>query len=182
MQNFLKSTPRTHREADLPKFMKRPLSRNLNFAAATAKLHGVTVEHLLDTIAKRKALRMARMYRRRAAERSVLKKGQHRYELQPGRLKAGEGELDGLLLACNISKEQACEIFGVNISAFNRWYGFPLHPWPCRFLRLYGWALNARKWMEDNGLDPELFTMKPVTEYKNAGRYPRKASDIEVQT
>lgn len=163
------------------KFRKRPLSQNLHYAAAMAELHGVTVERLLDTIAKRKAVRLASFYRKRSRKRVRLNgRTVVHSSRSTEKLQAAEGEMNGLMLACNLDKAAVCELFGMHRSTFERWCGFPLMEWPCRFLRLYGWALNARAWMTKNGLDPEQFVMAPVTEYKPQGRYPRKASDIEI--
>jgi hypothetical protein len=81
-------------------------------------------------------------------------------------------------LAAGVSKAKFCELVGIDPSVFDRWYGFPLHAWPVEFLRLYGWAQNMARQMQEWGRDPEAYRPQ-VPPRAKAGAYPRIAEQVK---
>ena len=99
--------------------------------------------------------------------------------LQGEALRAGQGELHGLLSACGLDEAEFCALVGIDRSVFYRWYGHPLHKWPAVLLFHFGWAKNMANFLAARGWDPEKF--RPLLPLPTtAGQYPRKAGDLKI--
>lgn len=163
-----------------------PLWKKPAIYTAVAEQHGVTVEHLLETIQLRKKFKLYRFYRARTRKRHLEAReakgqwglGGYKRTRNPEVALTGQGEMHQLLAICRLTQRAFCEMVGIRESAFVRWYGFPLHPWPIRFLRLFAWTLAARRWMMDNGVDPEQFNPALPTRKIMTGQFPRKPGDL----
>ena len=160
--------------------VKRSLShpQRAKFVAYLADMQGVTPEHFLMIVRRRREFRTARMYRRRSRKRNMAKNPQFNRGspmLEGKALYSGEGELHALLRVVGLDQKEFCERIGVRPQQFSNWYGHPMHPWPVEFLREYGWAKNMAQYLTDHDIDPEQFKPKIPERVMPTGRYPRKA-------
>jgi hypothetical protein len=138
-----------------------------------ARLHGVTIERIVEVVRARRKFRRAKFYRRRARRRALERNPSARkFRFQQEPLLAGETELHGLLKAVGLTKAQFCGLVGIDPSVFDRWYANPLHPWPVEFLRYFGWAQRMAQQMREWGKDPEIYKPRLPAAAK-AGHYPR---------
>lgn len=140
---------------------------------------GVTLEHLLETIRRRKVYRLARFYRKRSRRRALQVNPLARVqEKDTTALRAGEGDLHGYLRQFDMSLRTFSDLTGISYSVCRAWAGHPLHRWPIEFLRMYGWATAMAKKLKDMGIDPAQFEPKLEGRRIRTGQYPRRKGDL----
>lgn len=171
----------------MTRFVRRAFNHpeRRELAEYIARVHGVTVEHLLETIRLRKAYKRSAMYRRRSRRRVLaLNPGARRQMIMNGRASyANEGALHALLREAGISGSEFARLVGMRQETFARWYGHPLQPWPIEFLKLYIKCKRMEKALEDRGIPTEQFR---ATAHENplppmpTGRYPRTAEQFKM--
>lgn len=146
-----------------------------------AEQQGVTTEYFLAIVEARKAVRRAKMFRRRSRRRHLLvnAKAARRPMLQGEAHYAAEGEFAQLLRMAGMTHAQFGAISGIRPEQVSRWYGHPLHGWPIELLRNYLWAHKMAKALSDRGIDPEQFKPALPDRVMPTGRYPRKGT-VEI--
>ena len=173
-------------------FYKRPIYHpaRAKLVAYLAERCGVTVEHFLDIVKKRKEYRRARMYWKRARQRRkayVSKSGVRRKEKMGAFEKkrdvryAGEGDLDVLLRVVGLNGTQFARIADFPHAQFKAWHGHCMYGWPVEFLRYYGWAQNMSEKLKSMGIDPDEFKPQIPDRMAGGGRYPRKKDAIKIE-
>ncbi len=167
-------TRRIPNEGPIPDGVRRRLE-------PLARMHGVTVDRIVEVVRARRAFKRARSYRRRARKRSLERNPfARKFRLtEQEALLAGEGLLHGHLRAARLTHLEFCELVGISPSTFFRWYGFSLAKWPVEFLKPYAQAQNMAKFLAEKGWDPGKFGPQLPRPMK-AGRYPRKSGDLTV--
>lgn len=146
-----------------------------------ARIQGVSPEHFLEIVARRKAYRLATMYRRRSRKRSLERnpRAVKTSLITPGQIAAGEGELHAMMRLLGLTTREFCEIAGISRATFDGWCGHPMTRWPIRLLYHFYRAKMMEEWMKRHGVDVAQFEPPEFREV-NAGRYPRKKDDVDV--
>lgn len=140
---------------------------------------GVTVEHLLAVIEKRKAWKKAKYYRLWKRRKAVKVGGTNGRHIRPKSDEpyAQEGELHLMLHAIGLSAQEFCALMGMSYATFRGWYGTCLYAWPLELMRYYGWSQNMAARLRELGQDPEALKPQLPTP-KRPGMYPRKKGDL----
>lgn len=144
-----------------------------------AAQQGVTVEHFLEVIKRRKEFRQARFYRRRARLRSLERNPKARRRPMKYATHAGEGEFHALLREANMTVKDYAELTGYSKSTVAGWNGHPMHAMHVVLLQHLLWARAMAEQLRARGLDPEQFKPKgapPITD----GRYPRNREQSDA--
>jgi len=157
-----------HRKRNLDHPSRRRVLEHIAREAA------VTSEHMLDVIAKRKAYRLARMYRQRSRQRTLEKNLHARTLKKMPTLYAGEGALHQHLRSLGLSAAEFCRLADIPGAMFRKWYGHCLYGWPVEFLRLYGHNKAMERELQARGVDTEALRPQIVTRRPTSGNYPRR--------